>query len=74
VATNQFSPRIPTDDPACDHLIKCSPLLPGASSGSAYRTKNVASLKGLLARKGANRIHDDVVRDFLHKQYDRLTA
>ena len=40
----------------------------------AYRTKNVAWVKGLLARKGSNRIHDEVVGGFLQKQYDRLTA
>jgi hypothetical protein len=43
-----------------------------AEAGAA--TKNVAWLKGLLARKGGNRIYDDVVGDFLQKQYERLTA
>jgi len=31
-------------------------------------------LKALLARKGADRIHDDVVLNFLEKEYERLTV
>ena len=39
-----------------------------------YSAKNAAWLKGLLKRKGSNRIHDDVVRSFIEREYGRLTA